>query len=212
VTNAASPRRRPRADASRGLPSGLPMPFPAITRLESRRLALRPVDAADLPDLMAVNGDPEVTRFLPYATWQSPQDGEAWLARMEALGATGTGQQLVVVLRSNPKVVGTMLLFKHDEGSRRLELGYALGRAHWRQGIMREAIEAACSHAFGTLGVRRIEAEVNPDNAASCALLARVGFVLEGRLRKRWVARGEAYDTNVYGCLADEWLAERRAG
>ena len=105
-----------------------------------------------------------------------------------------------------------MLLFKHDEGSRRLELGYALGRAHWRQGIMREAIDAACSHAFGTLGVRRIEAEVNPDNAASCALLARVGFVLEGRLRKRWVVRGESYDTNVYGCLADEWLAERRAG
>lgn len=188
------------------------MPFPTIARIESHRVVLRPVEAGDLSDLMEVNGDPEVTQFLPYATWQSPQEGEAWLARMKALGATGTGQQLVVVLRSDAKVVGTMLLFKHDEGSRRIELGYALGRAHWRQGIMREAIEAACSHAFGALGIRRIEAEVNPDNAASCALLARVGFVLEGRLRKRWVAKGLAYDTNVYGCLADEWLAGRRGG
>lgn len=187
------------------------MAFPTITHVASRRLGLRPVEAADLSDLMEVNGDSEVTRFLPYATWQSPRDGEAWLTRMEALGATGTGRQLVVVRRSDSKVVGTMLLFRHDEGSARIELGYALGRAHWRQGIMREAIEAACSHTFGVLGIRRIEAEVHPDNTASCALLASVGFVLEGRLRKRWVAKGEAYDTNVYGCLADEWLAGRAA-
>lgn len=188
------------------------MPFPTITHIESRRLGLRPVEAADLSDLMEVNGDPKVTRFLPYAAWRSPQDGEAWLARMEALAATGTGRQLVVVRRSEPKVLGTMLLFRHDEGSARVELGYALGRAHWRQGIMREAIEVACSHAFGALGIRRIEAEVNPDNAASCRLLAGVGFVLEGRLRKRWVAKGEAHDTNVYGCLAEEWLARRATG
>ncbi len=188
------------------------MPLPTIARIESRRLALRPVNAGDLPDLIAVNGDPEVTQFLPYATWQSPQEGEAWLARMEALGATGTGRQLVVVRRSDSRAIGTLLLFRHDEGSARIELGYALGRAHWRQGIMREAIEAACSHAFEALGIRRIEAEVNPDNVASCTLLTRVGFVLEGALRKRWVAKGAAYDTNVYGCLVDEWLAGRAAG
>jgi RimJ/RimL family protein N-acetyltransferase len=55
------------------------------------------------------------------------------------------------------------------------------------------------------MGMRRIEAEVNPDNLASCALLAQVGFTLEGRLRKRWVAKGSAHDTNLYGCLAEDW-------
>ena len=47
---------------------------------------------------------------------------------------------------------------------------------------------------------------------ATASLLTRVGFVLEGALRKRWVAKGAAYDTNVYGCLVDEWLAGRAAG
>ena len=50
---------------------------------------------------------------------------------------------------------------------------------------------------------------MNPDNRASCGLLGAVGFVLEGRLRKRWVAKGTAYDTQIYGCLAEDWRAGR---
>ena len=181
------------------------MPLTAVTRIETSRLAIRPVDAADLPDLLEINGNAEVTRYLPYDTWQSPQDGEAWLARMATLSASGTGQQLVLARREDAKVIGTLLLFRHDEGSRRIELGYVLGRAHWGRGYMREAVVAACGCAFGPLGVRRIEAEVNPENLASCALLVAVGFVLEGTLRRRWVAKGSAHDTHIYGCLADEW-------
>lgn len=181
------------------------MSFPLITHIDAERIALRPVAAADLPALLAVNGDPRVTQFLPYATWLSLDDGAAWLARMEALAATGTGQQLVVVRRADAAVIGTLLLFKHDAGSQRVELGYVLGRPHWGQGLMREALQAVCTHLFGVLGLRRIEAEVNPANVASCRLLLRVGFTLEGTLRQRWVGKGVAYDTHVFGCLAPEW-------
>ena len=185
------------------------MPLPTFIPIVSPRVTLRAVEASDLPDLLEVNGDPQVTRFLPYTTWQSPQDGEAWLARMQALGASGTSLQLVLARRADAKVIGTMLLFKYDEGSSRIELGYALGRAHWGQGLMREAVVAACTQAFDGLGIRRIEAEVNPDNLASCGLLVAVGFALEGTLRKRWVAKGTAYDTNIYGCLAEDWRIGR---
>ena len=182
------------------------MPFPNVPRIETPRLLLRPVAAADLPDLLEVNGDPEVTRFLPYETWRSLADAEAWLARMQAMAAAGTGQVFALVRRSDAKVVGDLLLFKYDEGSARVELGYVLGRAHWRQGLMREAVAAACACAFEELGMRRIEAEVNPENAASCTLLQQVGFIFEGTLRQRWSAKGETYDTNMYGLLA----ADRR--
>lgn len=185
------------------------MPLPSFSPIDSPRLTLRSVAPGDLPDLMEVNGDPQVTQFLPYATWQSLQDAEAWLARMQTLGASGASEQLVLARRTDSKVIGTMLLFKYDQGSSRVELGYALGRAHWGQGLMREAVVAACTHAFASAGIRRIEAEVNPDNRASCGLLGAVGFVLEGRLRKRWVAKGTAYDTQIYGCLAEDWRAGR---
>ena len=186
------------------------MPFDPIDAVPSARLTLRPVEPSDLPDLLEINGDAQVTRFLPYPTWSSLDDGAAWLARMQALAAAGTGQQLVLERKADGKVVGTLLLFKFDEGSARLELGYVLARSAWGQGLMHEGLCAICGHLFTARGVRRLEAEVNPDNAASNRLLQRLGFTLEGRLRGRWVAKGVPYDTNVYGCLAEEWPRVRQ--
>jgi len=52
--------------------------------------------------------------------------------------------------------------------------------------------------------LRRLEAEVNPANQASHALLTQVGFVVEGRLRKRWVSRSGPYDSVFYGLLCED--------
>jgi [ribosomal protein S5]-alanine N-acetyltransferase len=161
-----------------------------------------------------------VTRFLPYATWQSLADGTAWLQRMEALQATGTGRQLVLERTSDGKAIGTVLLFKHDEASQRLEVGYTLARACWGQGLMTETLRAVCEHAFSEMQLRRLEAEVNPANVASCELLRRCGFLLEGTLRRRWFGKGALYDTNIYGLLRDDardtgmtpWIPARRPG
>ena len=181
------------------------MPFPPIDTVSSPRTLLREVCADDLPDLMEVNGDPEVTRFLPYATWQSLPDASAWLERMNKLAATGSARQLVIVRKVDRKVIGTVLLFKYEEGSKRLELGYALGRDHWRQGYAAEALRALLSHVFTVLRIRRVEAEVSPGNVASNALLRFLGFTQEGHLRERWVAKGVTYGVNIYGLLASEW-------
>jgi len=182
------------------------MPFPTITDIVAPRLRLRPIAAADLPDLLAINGDPEVTQFLPYPTWQTAADGQAWFERMQTLASAGTSQQLVLQRHGDGRVIGTALLFRHDQDSARAELGYVLGRAHWGQGLMQEALHALCTQAFGPMGLRRLEAEVNPVNTASTTLLRRLGFSLEGCLRRRWVAKGSApYDTHFFGLLADEW-------
>lgn len=181
------------------------MPLPSIDAVATARTTLREVCLDDLPDLMEINGDPEVTHFLPYATWGSLNDATAWLERMNKLVATGSARQLVIVRHADHKVIGTALLFKFDEGSNRLELGYALGRAHWKQGYAAEALRALLSHVFTGLHIRRVEAEVNPDNLASNALLQSLGFTQEGHLRERWVAKGATYGVNIYGLLAAEW-------
>lgn len=197
------------------------MPFDALTPLVTERLVVRPVDEADLADLLAVNSDAEVVRFLPYAAWQTPADAQAWLGRMRALEATGSGRQFVLALRGDGRdddgsrdrergrAIGTLLVFRHDAASARAEIGYVLGRAHWRRGLMREALHAFCAAAFVQAGLRRIEAEVRPDNEASNRLLAALGFTLEGRLRQRWQTRGEAYDVHHWGLLAGELVRER---
>lgn len=91
-----------------------PRPFQTmpitLPELETDRLRIREVADFDLEDLMSINGDPEVTKFLPYATWASIEDAAAWLSRMQALQATGSGIQLVIYDKSANLVVGTVLL------------------------------------------------------------------------------------------------------
>lgn len=185
------------------------MPLRPIDSITTPRLLLRGVDETDLDQLAAINGDPEVTRFLPYSNWQSPADAQAWLARTRAAEATGTARQLVAVARDSGTVIGTVLLFRFEEPSARIELGYVLGRNHWRSGLMREALDGVCSHLFAELAIRRVEAQVNPDNIASNRLLQSLGFVYEGTLRQRWVNQGAAVDTNFYGLLATDWQTRR---
>lgn len=180
------------------------MPLPRFSQVSTPRTTLREVSGADLSDLLEINGDPEVTRYLPYATWASDADATAWLERMQALGMNGNARQLVIARNEDDKVIGTVLLFKYDEGSNRVELGYVIGRRHWRRGYAAEALGALLDHLFGAMGIRRVEAEVNPENAASNALLRKLGFTHEGFLRERWVAKGETYGVNVYGLLAED--------
>jgi RimJ/RimL family protein N-acetyltransferase len=183
------------------------MPLKPVAPIQATRVTVRTVSFADLADLMEVNGDDEVTRFLPYASWRSADDAGAWLTRMDGLVESGTASQLVIEHRASRKAIGTVLLFKYDEPSARVELGYVLGRSWWRQGLAKEAVAATCDHAFCELGMRRIEAEVNPANEASNALLRGLGFVHEGVLRQRWSGRQGTYDSNYFGCLAGEWRA-----
>jgi RimJ/RimL family protein N-acetyltransferase len=181
------------------------VPLASPNPIESERLLVRLVAESDLPALLEVNSSEEVTALLPYATWRSMADAQAWLQRMNGIQATGLARQFVVVLKSTGIAIGTCLLFRFEEGSARSELGYVLGRAHWGQGLMHEALEALIGCAFGTMGLRRLEAEVDTRNLTSARLLQRIGFTREGLLRQRWVAKGETKDVEMYGLLRSEW-------
>ena len=182
------------------------MPLAHIPSIKGPRVTVRPVAAADLEDLMAVNGDPEVTRFLPYRTWDDMADARAWLERMSTLAEAGTSRQLVVACNASRRAIGTILLFRYDESSARVELGYALAKARWSQGIAHEALGLVLQHALRAMSVRRVEAEVSPANTASCALLAKLGFVQEGLLRERWIDHHIPCSVYMYGLLESDWV------
>ena len=173
--------------------------------IQTARLRVRLVEPADLPALLAVNGDDQVTQFLPYASWATLADAQAWFERMASARARDGTLQFVIVDKASETPIGTCLLFNFDAGSARAEVGYVLGRAHWSRGLMREALAALIDSVFGELGLRRLEAEVDPRNAASCKLLLGLGFTREGLLRQRWVTKGEPRDVESWGLLRAEW-------
>ena len=152
-----------------------PLPFEFAT-IRAERLLLRPVMPGDLADLLAINGDDVVTRHLPYASWRDLDDAQAWLQRADTRLAAGEAAQWVVVELATGRVIGGCLLFHFDRERASADIGYVLARQWWRNGWMSEAVQALIGFAFGSAGLRVLEAIVEPENVASTRLLERFGF------------------------------------
>jgi RimJ/RimL family protein N-acetyltransferase len=67
----------------------------------------------------------------------------------------------------------------------RAELGYVLGRAHWRRGFMSEALRAVVGALLAQGGIHRVWAVCDVENVASARVLEKAGLTREGMLR-RW--------------------------
>ena len=70
---------------------------------------------------------------------------------------------------------------------------------------MHEALQAVIPWGLATMQLNRIEALVHEDNAASLGLLAKLGFVQEGRLRQVGFWNGRHHDMLQLSLLAGEW-------
>ena len=137
-------------------------------------------------------------------------EAEAFIERSRGYFEQRQGLQFAVVLLDDDRAIGTVSLFEIRRAQGRCAIGYTLGRAHWGRGLAREAVSLALDLAFGTLGLRRIEADADPRNVPSVRLLTALGFAHEGTLRERWHVDGELQDSAIYGMLAREWRSQTR--
>ncbi len=176
------------------------------TTLDTPRLTLRAVQLSDLPELLEINRDTEVNQFLPYAAWTSMEDAYGWFQRTQQRTVDGDLVYRVLVDKQSSRVLGGCLLMYYDSASSRAELGYLQGRFSWGQGFMREAASAIVEDGFSRMGLRRIEAQINPLNTASCRVVEGLGFQREGVLRERWVNKGVPSDCAFYGLLREDWV------
>jgi ribosomal-protein-alanine N-acetyltransferase len=84
-------------------------------------------------------------------------------------------------------------------------LGYSAFVPHQRQGLMREGLELVLRHAFGTLGLHRVEVNVQPANVRSIALAERLGFRREGYSPRYLKIGGRWRDHVRFAMTADEF-------
>ncbi len=75
----------------------------------------------------------------------------------------------------------------------------------WGRGYASEITRLLCGLGFGTLGLHRLAARVDPANTASARVLTKAGFQLEGRIRHDLYLRGTWRDALQYSLLEDEW-------
>lgn len=102
----------------------------------------------------------------------------------------------------NGKVVGSIGIFRQGNiHFKTAELGYYIGVEFWGKGIMTEAVRLACKHVFDNTDIVRIYAEPFAENTASCRVLEKNGFVLEGILRKNAFKNGVFRDMKLYAFI-----------
>ena len=181
--------------------------LPAFPRLQGKHVYLRAPTPDDADALFALFADPEVMRY-----WSRPP----MTARAEAEGLIGeildgfaqrTILNWMVESRQDGALIGTCALFRIDARHRRAEIGYSLRRDHWGRGLAAEAVSLLLDWSFRTLGLHRIEADIDPRNDGSRGLLGRLGFASEGLLRERYFVGDEISDTELFGLLESDWKA-----
>jgi ribosomal-protein-alanine N-acetyltransferase len=88
-------------------------------------------------------------------------------------------------------------------------LGYYVGAPFAGQGYMREAMQLILRYAFERLKLHRLEANIQPGNSASLALVKRAGFIREGYSR-RYLRIGRRWrDHERWAIIAEDWKARR---
>jgi ribosomal-protein-alanine N-acetyltransferase len=85
------------------------------------------------------------------------------------------------------------------------EWGFALGSSFWGTGLFVEAARLVGDFAFGTMGVRRLEARACVQNDRGNGALRKLGATQEGVLRRSFLWQGEYYDQMLWSILDSDW-------
>ncbi len=152
-------------------------------RIATERLTIRPFTLDDAAFVVELVNDPDWIRFIGDKAVRTPADAQDYLRRGPLAMYERHGLGLCAVERSGERSpLGTCGLIRR-EGLQDVDLGFALLPAARGQGIAAEASRAVLAHGFGALGLRRIVAIADLENAASAQVLLRIGMRFEQRVR-----------------------------
>lgn len=181
-----------------------------FTTIETVRLRLRHFRDTDLALFMAYRNDPEVAR---YQGWEGISEAEAYAFLQEQKetqpGVPGQWFQIAIELKETGMLVGDCALKIEAHDGRQAEIGYTLARAYQGRGIASEAVSCVLEHTFVTLGLHRVVAITDCENAASIALLERLSLRREGHFHQNVWFKGTWGDEYLYAMLQEEWLHRR---
>ena len=135
--------------------------------LETERLAMRPVAMADVDQLVALDSDPEVMRYL---TGGKPSTR----SEVEALVAQRLGSRWMAYERETGGFVGWFGARATDEDEH--ELGYRLARRHWGRGLATEGTVEVIHEVFSARGAKRVWAQTMAVNTRSRRVIERCGL------------------------------------
>ncbi|KVE69806.1 GNAT family N-acetyltransferase [Burkholderia vietnamiensis] len=152
-------------------------PDPALPVLQTERLWLRPRVLADLDACIEMDRDPEVTRYIA-GPWHDPAEHRRFVThRITRDYPAGLGYWSIFEKAAPDRFIGWVLLIPdYAGGARDVEIGWRLVRTAWGRGIASEAAAAVVRHAFDTVRLPRVIADIAAANIGSLNVARKLGM------------------------------------
>jgi RimJ/RimL family protein N-acetyltransferase len=179
--------------------------------LTTERLRLVPCSQVHLEGLAAINSDPQVMRYITGRA-ETAAETQAVIERVQARWARWGYSWWTLLDRESAAVVGAGCVqnLRRDgtepDPACPLEIGWRVRRDCWRRGFAIEAARAMAQFAFTRLRAPTLLAVCHPANAASIAVMVKLG------MRYRGVEDWYAQKVATYDISAATWFAGRPAG
>lgn len=174
-------------------------PFP---ELRTPRLLLRQLTPADAEAMRFFRSDEEFLRYIPREKEPTLLQAQQHLRLLAELEATNEAVTWALSRPEQPaQLLGTICLWHLQAQHHRAEVGYGLHPDFSGQGLMAEALQAVIGYSFDHLRLHSLEAQLDPENAASVRLLRKHGFEQEAHYRENYHFQDQYFDTAVYSLL-----------
>lgn len=165
-----------------------------------KNIFLSSVRLSDIDQFVKYLNDKEIynnTLLIPFP--YTKEDGKHFVefckSKREKYGRTTE----LAIRDKNKKLIGVCgFQVKYRRDSKKDEIGYWLARPYWNKGIMTKVVNKLCDIGFKKFGLKRIEAAVFIHNDASCRVLEKAGFKLEGIFRKSVTKGNKLIDVKLY--------------
>lgn len=177
--------------------------------LFSPRLLIRPIALTDQLMLLPFLSNPENCHLLGCDPFNHAQTTSRILD-FTVFNASKTGWHWVIERRDLCVPIGFLDAFPppiHLACLQYADISYGIDPIHRSQGFMQEALATCLAHLINVEQFQRIEAMVNPSNAASYKLLESLGFKSEGIQRQKGAWGGQRHDMLAYALLAGELIS-----
>lgn len=159
--------------------------FTSFPVLETERLILREHRESDVEGLSEYENDPDLLRFTDAFPPVSELSNAIYIWTHEAYQSKKF-IRWCTALKENDRCIGGVFLFLpygDDTSGRRMDIAYDISPRYRNKGYASEAIRKVVTYGFEKMALKRIQAQIMPENTASIRAVEKCGFVHEGTLR-----------------------------
>ena len=175
------------------------MRFAEFEHVETQRLILRDIRMEDLLEYYErLYGDGDVCRYLLFDPHQDISESMASIEKTLARYENGNCYRWGIALKEDDALIGVIELLRFDEDTSTCSFAYMLGCDYWNQGYATEALSAVIRFAFEKMEIDRIMVDHMAPNAASGAVMRKVGMTHTGTEQGKYEKHGLMFDAECY--------------